>query len=83
MSILKFPLATEKSVALISRNNTITYIVHQGSKKGEVKREFERLYGVKVESVNIVNTPKNEKKAYIRLAKGYEASNIAMKLKLV
>ncbi len=83
MSVLLYPIATEKAVSLITKNNTITYVVYNKAKKTEIKNEFEKLYNVKVEKVNIVNTPKNEKKAYIKLGKGQEATNVAMKLKLV
>jgi LSU ribosomal protein L23P len=83
MGVLFYPIATEKAVSLITKNNTITYIVYQQAKKSEIKNEFEKLYNVKVEKINIVNMPKNEKKAYIKLGKGQDATNVAMKLKLV
>lgn len=83
MSILKYPLATEKSVGIVDRNNTITYIVDSRASKTEIKEEFERSFSVKVKSINIVNLPKNAKKAFIKLAKGYNASDVAVKLKMV
>ncbi len=83
MAILNFPIATEKAVSLITKNNTITYVVNQKATKREIQSEFERVFNVKVSKINIIYTPKNIKKAFIKLSKGYDASNVAMKLKLV
>jgi ribosomal protein L23 len=83
MSILKYPLTTEKSVGIVDRNNTITYMVDQRASKTEIKKEFEKTFNVKVNSINTINMPKNAKKAFIKLAKGYNASDVAVKLKLV
>ncbi|MGI0100666.1 MAG: 50S ribosomal protein L23 [Candidatus Micrarchaeaceae archaeon] len=82
-SIFKYPLATEKSIGIVDRSNTITYIVDSRVSKSEVKKEFELMFNVKVKSVNIVNMPKNTRKAFIKLAKGYNATDVALKLKLV
>lgn len=83
MSILKHPLATEKSVGMVDRNNTITYIVDMSSPKGKIKEEFEKMFNVRVKSINIINMPDNNRKAFIKLAKGYNAADVALKLKLV
>ncbi len=83
MSILKYPLATEKSVGIVDRNNTITYVVDSRASKDAIRKEFERSFGVKVKSINTINMPKNAKKAFIKLAKGYNATDVALKLKLV
>lgn len=83
MSVLIFPIATEKAVSLITRNNTITYIVNPKANKQEIQKEFEKVFNVKTSKINIVYTPKNKKKAFIKLSKKYDASNVAMKLKLV
>lgn len=80
---LNYPLATEKSIGIIEKGNTITYVVDFRATKAQIKAEFEKRFGVKVAAVRIATTPRNEKKAYIRLAKGSSAGDIAMKLKLV
>ncbi len=83
MSILKYPLATEKSVGIVDRGNTITYIVDSRASKKEIKQEFEKMFGVKVRSINTINLPNNAKKALIKMAKGSNATDVALKLKLV
>jgi large subunit ribosomal protein L23 len=80
---LNYPLSTEKSIGIIEKGNTITYMVDFRASKAQIKKEFEERFGVKVAAIRVANTPRNEKKAYIKLAKGSNASEIAMKLKLV
>ena len=83
MTVLKYPLATEKAISLIDRNNIITYIADFRATKTEIKKEFEAQFGVKVEKIRAVNTTANTKKVYIKIAKGFKASDVARKLKLV
>lgn len=83
MTVLKYPLATEKSVSLVDKNNVITYIVDFRATKPEIKKEFESMFNVKVAAIRSVNMPANMKKAFIKLASGYKASDVAVKLKLV
>lgn len=80
---LNYPLSTEKSIGVIEKGNTITYMVDFRATKAQIKAEFEKRFGVKVAAVRIANTIRNEKKAFIKLAKGSNASEVAMKLKLV
>ncbi len=83
MTVLKYPLATEKAVSQIDRNNVITYIVDFRATKTEIRKEFESMFQVKVAGIRSANTAENQKKAYIKIAKGYKASDVASKLKLV
>jgi large subunit ribosomal protein L23 len=83
MSILMHPIATEKAVGLVDKRNTITYIVDFRAGKKDIAKEFERMFGVKVAKVRTINLPTNTKKAFIKLAKEYKASDVAEKLKLV
>ena len=83
MNNLLYPIATEKAINMIERNNVITYIVDTRSSKAEIKKEFEERFGVKIAAIRVANTPRNEKKAYIKLAPTSKASEVAMKLKLV
>ncbi len=83
MSILKHPISTEKAVGLVDKSNIITYIVDYRATKTDITKEFERMFGVKVVRVATINLPRNTKKAFIKLAKEYKASDVAEKLKLV
>lgn len=83
MQALMYPISTEKAISMIERHNMIEYIVDFRSTKTEIKKEFESLFKVKVRSVATAMMPQNKKKAYIKLASQYKASDIALKLKLV
>ncbi len=72
-------LITEKSVSLLEKN-IVTAIVDIRANKKEIKKDFEKLFGVEVERVNTLITPKGEKKAYIKLKPEYSAEELLSKL---
>ncbi|MEO3992793.1 MAG: 50S ribosomal protein L23 [Desulfurococcaceae archaeon TW002] len=82
-SIIKRSLATEKTLSLIEKNNTLVFIVDLRATKGEIREAVEKLFGVKVEKVNTLITMKGEKKAYVKLKPEYKASEIATRLGLI
>lgn len=81
--ILKYPYATEKSVALIEKENKIVFIVDRKATKKQIKEAFEKLFEVKVQSVNTMITLKGEKKAFIKLKPEFKASDVAIKLGII
>lgn len=83
MRTLLYPLATEKALNVVDRENIISYIVDMRSTKEQIKKEFETTFNVKVERVRTAISIKNAKRAYIKINKNYKASDIARKLKLV
>lgn len=52
--ILKRPLITEKSTYL-AENNKYVFEVFNSANKTEIKKAVEKLYGVKVDAVNLFN----------------------------
>ncbi len=74
------PLQTEKALRLIEQHNTLTFIVRRDATKPEIKRAVEELFGVKVVKVNTLITPRGEKKAYVKLAPEYKATDVAARL---
>ncbi|MGI0141187.1 MAG: 50S ribosomal protein L23 [Candidatus Micrarchaeales archaeon] len=83
MQTLMYPIATEKAINMIEKNNIIEYIVDSRSTKTQIKAEFESIFKVKIARIATCMTPNNKKKAIIKLRKEYKASDIALKLKLV
>ncbi len=71
---------TQDAVSLIERENKLTFIVSLRATKSDVKRAVESLYGVKVEKVNTLITPRGEKKAFVKLRPEYRASDLAVRL---
>jgi len=81
MAIL-YPLTTERAVAMIERDNKLIFLVERGATKAEIKKEVEEMFEVKVAAVNTLITLDGKKKAFVKLAKGYSADDVAAKLKI-
>ena len=73
------PVTTEKAVKLIELENTLLFEVDDTMNKTEIKREFEKIFNVKVKDVR-THSKNNKKLAYIRLDKANPAINVATKL---
>lgn len=80
--VLLYPITTEKAIGMIELQNKLIFVVRSDATKAQIKEETEKLFGVKVGSVNTKITPKNQKHAYIKLKSG-KADEIATKLKIV
>jgi large subunit ribosomal protein L23 len=59
--IILSPVISEKSYALIE-DNVYTFIVHPNSNKTQIKIAIEKIFNVKVESVNTANRPGKRKR---------------------
>ncbi len=77
---VKFPLITEKAVNVIETENKLVFIVNKKSTKTEIKKAVEKLFEVKVDSINTVNDAKGKKKAIVKINKKFKANDIAIKL---
>ena len=78
--MIKYPLVSEDAVTLIEAENKITFIVDADASKNDIRRAVEELYEVSVDHVNSVVTPEGRKKAYVKLAPDYKASDLAVRL---
>ena len=70
--IILAPVISEKSYGLIE-DNVYTFIVHPDSNKTQIKIAIEKIFNVKVDSVNTANRPgkrKDTKRAIVTLAPG-------------
>lgn len=81
--ILKYPYTTEKSVAMVEKENKIVFIVDRKASKKQIKEAFEKLFEVKVEEVNTLIDFKGRKKAFIKLKPEYKARDVAIKLGMI
>lgn len=81
-NVIKAPIITEKSADL-AQKNVITFSVDVNANKTQIKQAVEKIFNVKVESVNTINVkPKKKrvgryvgktnrvKKAIVKLAEG-------------
>ena len=81
--VLTYPHLTEKSMNLVERNNVLVFIVSMKATKAKIKEAVEKGFGARVVSVRVEITRKNQKKAYVRLAEGVLASDIATRLGMI
>lgn len=80
--ILQKPKTTEKIVRMVESENMLAFETDRKAKKNQIKIEVEKLFNVKVASVN-THIRKNKKIAYVKLKKEFPASDVAVKLGLL
>ena len=81
--MIKYPIASEKSMRMIEFDNTLTFVVDDKDNKTQVKKEIEKNFNVKVDDVRILIDKKGKKRAFVKLKEGYNAADIATKLGLM
>lgn len=83
LSVLKYPLTTEKNVKLMQNENKLVFVVERKATKQEIKKAAEEFFKVKVEKVTTSILPDGKKKAYIKLAVTTPAIDVATQLGLM
>jgi len=81
--MIRYPVATEKTMRMIEFENTIVFVVDRTDDKKKIKEEVEKMFNVKVDSVRTLIDRKGKKRAFVKLAKDYRAADIAAKLGLM
>jgi ribosomal protein L23 len=81
--IIKHPVATEKGIRAIESENTLVFTVDNRADKATIKKEIERVLGVKIERINTHHTADGTKRAHVRLAANTPAIDVATKLGLM
>ena len=79
--IIKAPIVTEKSAKLASDGNTVTFSVDTKANKTEIKQAVEKVFNVKVESVNTVNVRPKKKRVGRYVGKTNKVKKAIVKLK--
>ena len=78
--VIMYPMMTERSVNMIENDNKLVFIVDRRATKDDIKADVKELYEVEATTVNTLITKKGEKKAFVKLADGYDASDVAIRL---
>jgi len=78
--VILYPLMSEVASRMIEKENKIVFIVNTKATKNDIKKAVEELYQIKVREVNVANTTKGNKKAFVRLEPEYSATDVAIKL---
>ncbi|MBT4166329.1 50S ribosomal protein L23 [archaeon] len=75
-------MTTEKAVRMIELDNVLTISADKRMSKPEIKKEFEELFGVKIEGINTF-IRLNKKYAYVKLNAKNPAIDIATKVGMI
>ena len=78
-SVLLHPYVTEKTLNLMENHNALMFVVRTDASKQQIKWAFEKLFEVKVVSVN-TRILKDGKHATIKLHPDYSAEDIGMRI---
>ena len=82
-TIILYPVMTEVTSRILETENKLVFVVNNRATKRDIKRAVEELYEVVVEKVNVVITPRGEKKTFVRLHPDYKAVDVAIKLGII
>lgn len=72
-------VSSEKAVKLIDTENTLVFEVPRRDKKDKIKKDIEKVLGVKLEGLRTL-VRNNKKYAYARLDKSKQAADVASKV---
>ena len=78
--VILYPLMTEAASLMVEQENKLVFIVSLKAGKYDIQKAIEELYEVEVEKINVLITPKGEKKAFVKLHPDYKAADVAIKL---
>ena len=78
--VILAPVVSEKSYALID-NNAYTFVVHPESNKTEIRQAVEKIWGVKVLSVNTINRKGKTKRFRFTQGKRADTKRAIVKLR--
>jgi large subunit ribosomal protein L23 len=80
LSLIKYPLITEKSFNLFE-NRQYTFIVDRCLTKSEIKYTLEKIFTIKIIGVSIMNLPQKYKKVGKFIGKRSSYKKVIIKLK--
>ena len=80
MTIIQYPLVTEKAMNEMDFDNKLQFVVDIDAAKPDVAAAVSERYDVTVVSVNTQVTPKGNKKATVRLSDDDEAQEVASRI---
>jgi large subunit ribosomal protein L23 len=80
MTVIDYPLVTEKAMNAMDFDNKLQFVVDTGANKGEIRTEVEERYDVTVLDVDTMVTPQGRKKATVTLSPEDEAEDVASRI---
>jgi ribosomal protein uL23 len=83
MSVIKYPLSTEKSIRLMEAENKLVFVVERNADKAAIKKAIEETFKAKVRKVTTHITKDGEKRAFVAFSAETPAIDIATQLGLM
>jgi large subunit ribosomal protein L23 len=83
MSVINFPVSTEKALRLMESENKLVFDVDPSATKKDIKEAIEKELKAKVVNVTTMLTMKGSKRAYVRFSPETPAIDIATNLGLM
>ncbi|EYU41372.1 hypothetical protein ABFS82_12G022300 [Erythranthe guttata] len=83
LPVLRYPLTTESAMKAILEHNTLVFVVDERADKNSIKDTVQNVFNVRAKKVNTAITPDGTKKAFIMLASGFSALDVAKKIKIL
>jgi len=77
--IVLHPYVTEKTMNQMEKNNALEFIVKRNADKAQIKKSVEKMFDVKVKSVN-TRIAKNGKHAIVIFTPEFKAEDIGMRI---
>ena len=81
-NLIMNPYMTEKTLAILEKENKMVFIVHNNADKNSIKEAVKILYNVNVDTINTARTIYG-KKAFVKFKQDGTARDLATKLGLV
>ncbi|MQL77378.1 hypothetical protein Taro_009776 [Colocasia esculenta] len=78
--VLRYPIMTEYAVGMMEKDNTLAFVVDARADKKMIRGALKGLLGVEAKRVNTLVRPDGSKKAYVKLAPGYVAADVANRI---
>ena len=82
-AVIKYPLNTESAMRKIEDQNTLVFLCDVRANKYHIRDAIKKMYEVKCEKINTLIRPDGLKKAFVRLSRDVDASEIASKIGLL
>ncbi len=79
--VIKAPIVTEKTATLSQNGNIVTFSVDPKANKTQIKQAVEKIFDVKVESVNTINVKPKKKRVGRYAGKTKKVKKAIIKLK--
>ncbi|KAH6827661.1 ribosomal protein L23AB [Perilla frutescens var. hirtella] len=81
--VIRYPLRTEAAIKAMLERNTLVFVVDKRADKNNIKDSAKNMFKIPIKKVNTSIMPDGNKKAFIMLAPGCNAADVAKRIKIL